>query len=279
MPQTPQDALVDLLSLLVGSIHENDLIDDPLLPGMISQLIQVLNPKATSLPVDIIDKLISIENQVDRFKAAAEMVKAYDPQKLKQLADSMRGAGLIKKEGEPEETALEDLMTEHSTLRRMMAVYKKYLDRDKTDNKIDIRIPKCIAQLIKISVHDFHEKMEEEHVFPMMKERMSELVKNLNEQHLMVREYTKNILESDNSDIVRDYIVKFLDVYTPHGLKEDTELFPAWRDSMSPEKWHEMNEKFHEAEKSYYGDIGESAVLKIVESIEKRLGVNELKVV
>jgi hypothetical protein len=35
---------------------------------------------------------------MDRFKAAAEMIQASDPGKLKQLADSLRESGLLKTE-------------------------------------------------------------------------------------------------------------------------------------------------------------------------------------
>lgn len=95
---TPQDELVDLLARLVGTLRTQDVVEDPEMSGLLSQLVQVLNPKAAPLPIDLLEKLAAIENAMDRFKLAAETINASDPEKLKQLADSLREAGLLKGE-------------------------------------------------------------------------------------------------------------------------------------------------------------------------------------
>jgi hypothetical protein len=92
--------LLDLLARVVGSVSAEDLVDDPELTAMLSQLIQILNPKTSPLPLHILEKLTLIDNRMERFKAAAEMLEATDPEKLRQLAESMKESGLLKSEKE-----------------------------------------------------------------------------------------------------------------------------------------------------------------------------------
>ena len=95
---SPQEELLDLLARLVGVLKPEDIADDPQITGMLGQLIQILVPKAPDLPLDILDKLSAIDNRIERFKTAADLIQASNPEKLKQLADSMRQAGLLKAE-------------------------------------------------------------------------------------------------------------------------------------------------------------------------------------
>lgn len=112
---TSQDELVDLLARLVGVLTDEDLADDPELSGLVAQLVEILNPKAAPLPMNMLEKLAGIENRMERFKLAAEMIGAHDPEKLKQLADSLRGAGLLKGENmakDPIREGIQDAMLE-----------------------------------------------------------------------------------------------------------------------------------------------------------------------
>jgi hypothetical protein len=92
------EELLDLLARVVGVLDADLVADDPELVGMISQVIQILQPKAHPLPLDITEQLVLIDNRIERFKRAAELLQAYDPEKLKQLSESMRASGLLKNE-------------------------------------------------------------------------------------------------------------------------------------------------------------------------------------
>lgn len=93
---TPDQELLDLLARLVGVLDANLLADDAELTAMVGQLVQVLEPRVPLLPSHILLTLAAIDNKIDRFKTAVELVEARDPAKLKQLADSLKEAGLLK---------------------------------------------------------------------------------------------------------------------------------------------------------------------------------------
>lgn len=269
------DELVDLLARLVGTLTVEDLTDDPELSGLLGQLLQILNPKAKPLPAHMLEALAAIDNRMERFKAAADMVGAYDPEKLKTLSDSLRDAGLLKNEvpvGVMPESALEDLMKEHSILRRLMAIYKKAME-----GHLNIEIIKETAKLVKLFVHEYHEVLEEKYIFPLMTPTMPELVKDLNEQHQIVRKLTDTIIDSTNPADVHEAAKEFIRIYAPHGAKEDTELFPAWRNSMSAEAYAGMGSLFSEMEEMVFGEGGEEKILEIVSDIESKLGISELQ--
>jgi hypothetical protein len=95
---SPVDELFDSLARLAGALNPEDLVDDPELAGLVAQLLQILTPKSIPLPLHLMEQLSAIDNRMERFKAAAEAVGAYDPVKLKQLSDSLRDAGLLKNE-------------------------------------------------------------------------------------------------------------------------------------------------------------------------------------
>jgi glutamate synthase domain-containing protein 2 len=89
--------LDELLAQLVGKLRPNDAID-PVIAGLLSQLIAILDPEASPLPQQMVDELSHIDERVDRFKQAAMKLGSLDPNKLKELADSMKMSGLLKSE-------------------------------------------------------------------------------------------------------------------------------------------------------------------------------------
>ena len=95
---SPEQELFDLLARFVGILDADLLADEPELSAILGQLLQILEPKPAMLPMHIIEKLSIIDNKIERFRAAAKELQAYDPGKLKQLADSLRESGLLKGE-------------------------------------------------------------------------------------------------------------------------------------------------------------------------------------
>ena len=86
----------------------------------------------------------------------------------------------------------EDLMREHGLLKRILLIYGKAIRRLET--KADIP-PKAIANaagIIRAFVEDYHEKLEEEHLFPRFRTacKLVGLVEVLEAQHKAGRKLT-----------------------------------------------------------------------------------------
>src|SRR5690349_9399195 len=99
------------------------------------------------------------------------------------------------KEKEEEVTPLEDLMREHGVLDRILLVYDEVGRRlaEKRDFPADV-IPHA-ARLVRRFIEDYHEKNEEQFVFPRLEKagKEVELVKTLRAQHQAGRVLTTEI--------------------------------------------------------------------------------------
>ena len=106
----------------------------------------------------------------------------------------LRGAE-IEKKGEEKEVKVgppEDLMREHGVLKRILLIYGEALRR--IDAKQDFP-PEALADaagIIRSFVEDYHEKLEEDFLFPRFEKanQLVDLVKVLREQHQAGRRVT-----------------------------------------------------------------------------------------
>jgi hemerythrin superfamily protein len=65
-------------------------------------------------------------------------------------------------------------------------------------------------------------------------------------------------------------------MYEHHAAREDTIVFPAWKDALSGDQLDEMGEKFEEIERQQFGkDAFEDAVAQIGR-IEQALGIADI---
>src|SRR5438552_4822219 len=99
-------------------------------------------------------------------------------------------AGLVrgddKPKGEPEEVgAAEDLMREHGVLNRILLVYEEGLRRLRVKEDVPPDVFHKPALMVRKFVEDYHEKLEENFIFPEFEKRkkLVDLVKVLREQH------------------------------------------------------------------------------------------------
>src|SRR5207302_2867457 len=94
------------------------------------------------------------------------------------------------------------------------------------------------AHIIRNFVEDYHEKLEEDYLFPRFEKahKLVELVQVLRSQHDAGRRVTDVILrhanhgalkEADNRARVALAMRQFNRMYAPHEAREDTVLFPA----------------------------------------------------
>jgi hemerythrin-like domain-containing protein len=193
----------------------------------------------------------------------------------------------------PEETGgegvapAEDLMREHGVLNRVLLVYDEILRRlsgDRTD--LEPAPLAEAARIIRRFIEDYHEKLEEDHLFPRFERahREVELVKVLRDQHRAGRRLTEEILQlaggklsaaADRSRLGAA-LRKFVAMYRPHEAREDTVLFPAIRRIVSPHEYAALGEEFEKKEHALFGEDGFEKIVASVASIEKKLGIYEL---
>jgi len=65
-------------------------------------------------------------------------------------------------------------------------------------------------------------------------------------------------------------------MYSPHEAREDTVLFPAFRNIVSANTYDAVGEDFEKKEHELFGDDGFEKIVDSVAAIEKSLGIYEL---
>ncbi len=208
---------------------------------------------------------------------------------------ALAGAGLLggaetEKKGNEKEDEVgppEDLMREHGVLKRVLLIYGEALRR--LDTKQDFP-PEALADaagIIRHFVEDYHEKLEEDFLFPRFEKanQLVDLVKVLRTQHEAGRRVTdvttrfanlqslKN--ESERAQLVNS-MQQFIRMYNPHEAREDTVLFPAFRKIVSPHEFDSLGEDFEKKEDELFGEDGFEKMVDKVAGIEKRFGIYDL---
>ena len=114
------------------------------------------------------------------------------------------------------------------------------------------------AKLFRSFGEDYHErKLEEVYIFPAIKKMggpAAAYADVLKAQHDRGREVTEYILAvtgkggvgtGDTEPLARA-LESFVLMYQNHAAREDTIVFPAWKEALSERQLHEMGEKFEE---------------------------------
>jgi hemerythrin-like domain-containing protein len=204
------------------------------------------------------------------------------------FADQRRQAATPKKktaESVPV-TATEDLMREHGVLQRILLIYEAGARRIGQGEDIDPVVFSLAAETMRDFIHDYHEKSEEEHVFPRFKKagRMVELVDVLLVQHSAGRKLTERVLQTaeasrgnkEQRTALTDAMQATITLYRPHAAREDTNIFPTLRSLMTPNEFEELGETLEKAETAKFGNDGFEKMAKRIEQIEKRIGTDDL---
>lgn len=201
----------------------------------------------------------------------------------------MAGQGKQKEQAEGEEVApAEDLMREHGLLNRILLIYEDAGHRLSMSNPdVNVNLLKDAAGIIKNFIEEYHEKLEEDHLFPRFKKagKLVDLVDILEKQHKAGRGVTSKILQLANDSSVKerdkrkqlvDALHEFLRMYRPHEAREDTILFPAFHDIVSPQEYAALGEDFEKKEHELFGEEGFEKMVDKVAGIEKSLGIYDL---
>lgn len=204
------------------------------------------------------------------------------------IAALLTGVGTAgEKKREEEVGATEDLMREHGILNRILLIYEEGLRRLRNKEDITPDVFHKPATLVRKFVEDYHEKLEENFIFPEFekKKKLVDLVKTLREQHQAGRRVTDVILRNGDKEQFRKEDARkeliascetFIRMYRPHEAREDTVLFPALHGVVTAKELKELGEKFEKEEDRLFGDEGFEKTVDQVAAIEKQLGIYDL---
>lgn len=181
----------------------------------------------------------------------------------------------------------EDLMREHGVLRRVLLGYGEICRRLERGGEVDPATIQKSALLIRKFIEDYHEKQEEEMVFPRFERahKLVELVRVLRVQHQAGRKLTERVQglataaslkAPEPRGQLRDALLAFIRMYEPHASREDTVLFPALHAIVSPSEYAALGEEFERREHKIFGEDGFEHAVGEVEVIEKALGIEDL---
>lgn len=181
----------------------------------------------------------------------------------------------------------EDLMREHGLLNRILLIYEEHLRRLHAHQDFDPAVLASAAEVIHRFVEDYHEKLEEEHLFPRFRKagKMVDLVDTLLAQHQAGRRVTDEIQRLSNAAAMKDgsqrdrlasQLQVFVRMYRPHEAREDTILFPAFRTLVSGHEFGALGEDFERKENQLFGHQGFETMVARVAELEKRLGIYDL---
>jgi hemerythrin-like domain-containing protein len=188
---------------------------------------------------------------------------------------------------EMEVTAAEDLMREHGVLRRILIVYSECAKRIPDASAVGIYEPiNKAAQLFRQFGENYHEKLlEEVYIFPAVSRArgpVSVYPKILVGQHRRGREITDYILSITKDkkpggvQRLASAMDAFVGMYRAHAAREDTIVFPAWKQTLSAEQLDEMGEKFEDIEHKQFGEDGFDEAVSQIAAIEEQLGLADL---
>jgi hemerythrin-like domain-containing protein len=204
------------------------------------------------------------------------------------VSDQAKEEGKENEKG-GEVTATEDLMREHGVLRRALLVYAETTPklRGNPASVVPDALPKT-AKLFRAFGEDYHEKkLEETYIFPAVRKAggaAASLPDILIAQHNRGRGITDYILAvtqgaklgANTAEPLARALEGFVVMYQNHAAREDTIVFPAWKDTLSGEQLDEMGDKFEEIEQQQFGKDGYEDAVKQIGDIEGALGLADL---
>ncbi len=187
------------------------------------------------------------------------------------------------KDEEEEVSTNEDLMREHGVLKRVLLCYDEVIRRIRTKQDFPPQAITDSAGIIRKFIEDYHEKLEEDHLFPRFRKagKLVDLVNVLYAQHQAGRRITERVLAAPLKTTearikVADDLAAFIRMYAPHEAREDTVLFPELHKIVSPHEYDAMGEQFENIERQTFGGEGFELYVDKVAVVEKQLGIYDL---
>ena len=181
-------------------------------------------------------------------------------------------------------------MREHGVLNRVLLIYEEGLRRLRAKEEVTPEVFHRSATLVRKFVEDYHEKLEEEHLFPRFVKAATlvDLVEVLRAQHEAGRRLTADILglatttatttagDARTRQTLVSRLRSFVRMYRPHEAREDTVLFPALHRLIPERQYRALGDRFERREHELFGERGFEGVVDEVAAIEKSLGIYDL---
>jgi hemerythrin-like domain-containing protein len=180
----------------------------------------------------------------------------------------------------------EDLMREHGVLRRILLIYGEVIRRVGSNEELKAEPVAQSAQIIRTFIEDYHERDEEEYIFPRFVKagKLADLVAVLLQQHQAGRRLTATVQRLATAAALKsaasrhelaEAMRQFIRMYEPHAAREDTVLFPAFAKLVGKKELHKLQEIFEQKEKALpHGDF--EKMVADVTGLEKSFGVYDL---
>jgi hemerythrin-like domain-containing protein len=181
----------------------------------------------------------------------------------------------------------EDLMREHAVLNRILLIYEEGIRRIRQRRDLPPDALRSAAGIIRRFLEDYHEKLEEQYLFPRFERagKLLDLVRVLRAQHQAGRDITRAVQdltaparwrEEPARSTVASRLESFIRMYRPHEAREGSVLFPAFRDLVTREEFEKLGETFEAGETKALGERGFERTVEEVAQIERSLGIYEL---
>ncbi|MFZ0713498.1 hemerythrin domain-containing protein [Mycobacterium sp.] len=190
-------------------------------------------------------------------------------------------------EGEVPVTPPEDLMREHGVLKRVLLIYREGIRRLQASEQLPVDALNAGAAIIRSFIEDYHEQLEEQHVFPKLEQagKLTDVTSVLRTQHARGRVLTARVVAATSvgaalDQAKREALVEdmsaFIRMYEPHEAREDTVVFPTLRQVVPAKEFRDMADTFEDEEHRRFGQAGFEGVVDKVADIEKSLGIYDL---
>jgi hemerythrin-like domain-containing protein len=176
----------------------------------------------------------------------------------------------------------EDLMREHGVLESILLIYEECTRRLEGDAPAPSDALRKSAGIVRRFIEDYHERLEEEFLFPRFEAagRESELCATLRLQHARGRALTDRIIalgpRGDERAKLAGVLRSFSRMFRPHAAREDTVLFPAFRELVGAAAYRQLGEDFEEREHALFGEHGFGDIVQEVAGLEQTLGIHDL---
>jgi hemerythrin-like domain-containing protein len=181
----------------------------------------------------------------------------------------------------------DDLMREHGVLKRVLLCYREMTSRILAGDQVSAANLQGAALIIHDFIEGFHEGLEEGYVFPRLlsAKQLTSTVDTLLVQHARGRVITQYLLAHATSHGMTSAATRgdlaaamqaFDRMYEPHEAREDTVVFPAYRQLLSAGELVDIGQHFEDLEREQFGTDEFTAMTDQVASIEQSLGIYDL---
>jgi hemerythrin-like domain-containing protein len=185
----------------------------------------------------------------------------------------------------------DDLMREHGVLKRVLLCYRAMTTQVQAGHPLAAAHVQDSALIIHDFIEGFHEGLEEGYVFPRLRSGpLAGTVTTLLTQHARGRVITQYLLAQTTAPAktragtlntatatkLSGAMQAFVRMYEPHEAREDTVIFPAFRQAVPAQEFADLGQHFADLEQQQFKRDEFTAMVARITSIEQALGVYDL---